>query len=181
MKTRLFAPVRLVLVTLLLAVGGAAARPECAYACSCGPVDATRDLPRSDAALVGELLFKADEQTGQGEATYVFSVERVVKGTLGSRVEIRSGADGASCGFEVGEGQRIGLLLDRDGDVWRSGLCSQLPPAELLASAKAAGFEDYSPLDEEQSPPRVNWGGIVVGLLVLGLGGFLLVRRLRRR
>jgi hypothetical protein len=161
-------------------VGGAAARPECASACSCIPVDAARDLPRADAAFVGTLLFKADEQPSTSQATYVFAVERVVKGTLGSRVQIRSGAGGASCGFEVGESQKVGLLLDRDGDVWRSGLCSQAPPAELLAAGKAAGLEDYSPLDEEQSPPRVNWGGIVVGLFVLGLGGFLLVRRLRR-
>ena len=141
-------------------------------------MDAKRDLPRADAAFVGTLLFKADERPS--EATYVFAVERVVKGTLGSRVEIRSGASGASCGFEVGENQNVGLLLDRDGDVWRSGLCSQVPPAELLAAGKAAGLEDYSPLDEEQSPPRVNWGGILVGALVLGLGGFLLVRRLRK-
>jgi hypothetical protein len=167
-------------LALLVAVGGAAARPDCAYACTCGPVDAKRDLPRTDAAFVGELLFRAKERTGQGEATYVFAVERVVKGSLGSRVEIRSGASGAACGFEVGEGQEIGLLLDRNGDVWRSGLCSQVPPAELLAAGEAAGFEDYDPLDEEQSPPRVNWGGIVIGLLVLGVAAFFLVRRLRK-
>jgi hypothetical protein len=160
-------------------VGGAAARPDCANACSCVAPDAKRDLPGADAAFVGTLLFKADEQSSSG-ATYVFGVERVVKGLLGSRVQIHSGANGASCGFEVGADQQVGLLLDRDGDLWRSGLCSQVPPADLLAAGKAAGLEDYSPLDEEQSPPRVNWGGIVVGVAVLGLGGFLLVRRLRR-
>ena len=165
-----------------MAVGGAAARPDCAYACSCVPPDAERDLPRADAAFVGTLLFKDDERSGQ--ATYVFAVERVVKGTLGSRVQVRSGADGASCGFDEGaserESQELGLLLDRDGDVWRSGLCSQVPPAELRAAGKAAGLEDYSPLDEEQSPPRVNWGGILVGVVVLAVGGLLLVRRLRK-
>jgi hypothetical protein len=166
-------------LALLLAAGGAAARPDCAYACSCIAPNAARDLPGADAAFVGTLLFKADEQSSSG-ASYVFGVERVVKGMLGSRVQIRSGANGASCGFEVGEDQQIGLLLDRDGEVWRSGLCSQVPPAELLAAGEAAGLEDYSPLDEEQSPPRVNWGGIVVGLFVLGVGGLLLVRRLRR-
>ena len=153
-------------------------QPDCAYACSCVPPDAKRDLPRADAAFVGTLLFKDDERPGQ--ATYVFAVERVVKGTLGSRVQVRSGADGASCGFEEGDSPELGLLLDRDGEVWRSGLCSQVPPAELLAAGKAAGLDDYSPLDEEQSPPRVNWGGIVVGVVVLALGAFLLVRRLRK-
>ena len=77
-------------------MGGAAARPECAYACSCAPVDAKRDLPRADAAIVGRLLFKEDEDSGTGVAKYVFAVERVVKGQLGSRVEITSGADGAA-------------------------------------------------------------------------------------
>jgi hypothetical protein len=166
------------LLALLVAVAGSAARPECAYACTCVPVNAKLDLPRADAAFVGTLLFKADDQPS--EATYVFAVERVVKGTLGSRVQIRSGAGGASCGFEVGESQEVGLLLDRDGDRWRSGLCAQVPPAELLAAGRAAGLDDYSPLDEEQTPPRVNWGGILIGLLVLGVGGFLLVRRLRK-
>ena len=166
------------MLALVAAAGGAAASPDCAYACSCARVDAKRDLPRADAALVGELLFSAKESAT--EATYVFAVERVVKGTLGSRVEVRSALDGAACGFEVGAGQRVGLFLDRDGDVWRSGLCSQLPPAELLAAGEARGFEGYSPLDEEQRLPGVNWGGIVVGVLVLSVGAFFLVRRLRR-
>jgi len=165
---------------LLLAAVGAAARPDCASACSCAAVDAKRDLPRADAAFVGTLLFDTDA-SASNERTYVFAVERVVKGRLGSRVEIRSGADGASCGFEVGEAQRIGLLLDRDGDTWRSGLCSQVPAEELVAAGKARGLDGYSPLDEEQNPPRVNWGGVVVGVLVLSLGAFFLVRRLRRR
>jgi hypothetical protein len=167
-------------LALLAAAGGAAAEPEPAYACSCARLDAKRGLPRADAALVGELLFKARDEPAGGEATYVFAVERVVKGTLGSRVEIRSGADGAACGFEVRENERIGLLLERDGDIWRSGLCSQLPPAELLRAGKARGYDIYSPLDEEQRLPGVNWGGIVIGALVLGLGALLLVRRLRR-
>ena len=133
--------------------------------------------PRADAAFVGTLLFKDDERPG--EATYVFAVERVVKGTLGSRVQVRSGADGAVVRVR-GAGQTRDDRAPARPRRRRLALGPLLagPPAELLAAGKAAGLEDYSPLDEEQSPPRVNWGGILVGVLVLGLGGFLLVRRL---
>ena len=67
-------------------------------------------------------------------------------------------------------GERVGLLLERDGGVWRSSLCSQVEPAAFLELTDV----------EDNALPRVNWGGIVVGVLVLLAGGFFLVRRLRR-
>lgn len=103
-------------------------------------------------------------------ATYVFRVEQIYKGDVGSRAEIVTPADGAACGLEVGVGERIGLLLTRAGDEWRSGLCSQVDPADFLALTNV----------EDNSFPSMNWGGIVVGVAVLGLGAFLVVRRTQR-
>ena len=78
-------------------------------------------------------------------------------------------ASGAACGLELAVGDRVGLLLERDGDVWRSGLCSQVDPAVFLALTNV----------EDNALPPINWGGIVVGVLVLGAGTFFLIRKAR--
>ena len=138
-----------------------------AYACSCAPVDLERDLPAADAAIIGSVL----ERNGSGgTATYRFRVEQVYKGAdVDSRVDVVTPASGAACGLELAVGDRVGLLLTRDGDVWRSGLCSQVDPADFLALANV----------EDNTLPPINWGGIVVGVLVLGAGVFFLVRKSR--
>ena len=60
-------------------------------------------------------------------------------------------AGGAACGLELAVGDRVGLLLTRDGNVWRSGLCSQVDPADFLALTNV----------EDNALPPINWGGIV--------------------
>jgi hypothetical protein len=144
-------------------------------ACSCLPVDIARDLPRADGAFVGTVLERREPppaavQSSADPVTLVFRVEQVYKGDIANRVEVVTARDSASCGLAVGVGQRIGLLLDRDGDTWRSGLCSQVDPAAFL---------ELTDVDDNSLPP-INWGGYVVGVLILGAGTFFLLRRLRR-
>jgi len=137
-----------------------------AYACSCRPVDLERDLPTADGAIIGTVL--ARSVSGQ-TATYRFRVEQIYRGDVEDRPEVVTPAGGAACGLELSVGDRVGLLLTRDGDVWRSGLCSQVDPADFLALANV----------EDNTLPPINWGGIVVGVLVLGAGVFFLVRKSR--
>lgn len=137
-----------------------------AYACSCRPVDLERDLPAADGAMIGTVL---ERTVDGGTATYLFRVEQVYKGDVDSRAEVVTPASGASCGLEAQVGDRLGLLLTLEGDEWRSGLCSQADPADFLALTEV----------EDNTLPEFNWGGIVVGVLVLGAGAFFLVRRLR--
>ena len=146
---------------LLLAFTGDAA------ACSCRPVDLARDLPKADGAIIGTILQRQDDGD---TSTLLFRVEQVYKGDIDNRVEVETARDGAACGIEAPVGERLGLLLERDGDVWRSGLCSQVDPAAFLELTNV----------EDNTLPPVNVGGIVVGTLVLGAGAFFLVRRLRR-
>ena len=137
-----------------------------ASACSCRPVDLQRDLPVADGAIIGAVL----ERSISGRtATYLFRVEQVYKGEIENRVEVVTPAGGAACGLELAVGDRAGLLLTRDGNVWRSGLCSQVDPADFLAQTNV----------EDNALPPINWGGIVVGVLVLGAGAFFLVRKSR--
>ncbi len=138
-----------------------------ALACSCLPVDLVRDLPQADGAIIGSVLERRDREA---TSTLVLRVEQVYKGDISNRVEVETARYGATCGIEVPAGERIGLLLERDGEVWRSSLCSQVDPAEFLALADV----------EDNALPAVNWGGLLVGGLVLLGGAYFLVRRLRR-
>ena len=136
------------------------------YACSCRPVDLQRDLPTADGAFIGTVL---ERSVGGQTATYRFRVEQIYKGDIENRAEVVTPAGGAACGLELAVGDRVGLLLDRDGDVWRSGLCSQVDPTDFLALTNV----------EDNALPPINWGGIVVGVLVLGAGTFFLIRKAR--
>ena len=109
-------------------------------------------------------------QSSADPVTLVFRVEQVYKGDIENRVEVVTARNSASCGVAVGVGQRTGLLLERDGRVWRSSLCSQVEPAAFLELTDV----------DDNSLPAINWGGYLVGTLVLGAGAFFLVRRLRR-
>jgi hypothetical protein len=137
-----------------------------AFACTCLPPDLERDLPLADGAVVGSVL---ERRQGGAEVTYVLRVEQAYKGDLDGRVEVVTAADGVSCGLDLAPGQRVGLLLERDGDTWRSGLCQQVDPAAFL-----------EPVDvDDNALPPLNWGGYVLGMLVLGLLAFLVGRRYR--
>jgi hypothetical protein len=137
-----------------------------AYACSCLPVNLERDLPKADAAMIGTVL---ERRTSESSRVYLFRLEQVYKGELENRVEVVTARGGAACGLELAVGQRVGLLLDRDGERWRSGLCSQVDPSDFLALTNVS----------DNTLPPINWGGYVVGFLVLGLGTFFLVRKAR--
>lgn len=176
-------PLAIGLVVLVSALAAGVA-PERASACSCFQVDLPASLRSADAIFVGTMLSRRVEQrtpgvsAGDDPAYSRFRVETLIKGDLESPVEVVSNAAGDACGLEVKPGQRIGLLLQRVDRRWRSDLCSQFPPAQLLV---AAGLGD----GENESPgahfPRLNIGGYLVGAVVLGLLALLLARRLRRR
>ena len=146
-----------------------------ASACSCAPVDLERDLPRADGAFIGTLLERREPPRGapsssDDSVTLLFRVEQAYKGDIDGRIEVVTARDGASCGLGLAVGERVGLLLDRERGAWRSGLCSQVDPADFLELTDV----------EDNTFPSVNWGGIVVGVLVLGVAAILLVRRTRR-
>ena len=155
---------------LAFAVGVAVlvGKTAAASACTCLPVDLERDLPRADGAFVGTLLDATPH--GAAEAVYRFRVEQVYKGDIDNRIEVVSARDGAACGLELPEGERVGLLLHRDGGVWRGSLCGQVDPADLLALTDV----------DDNALPDINWGGWVVGFLVLALAVAALVRKRRR-
>ena len=124
-------------------------------------------LDSADAAFVGRLV--SSQPAEEGELRHTFLVDGVVKGDLPRRIEVLSPSGGAACGFELKRDVAAGILLRRRGSDWTGGLCGQIAVGDLLEAS------------EETDERLVNWGGIVVGSLVVALGAWLLWRRLRQR
>ena len=107
---------------------------EPARACSCIPPDPWTFLKQADGAFVGRLVSR--READQGQAVLLFSVDRAVKGRIGTTVEVTTANNGSACGIETSVGQRIGLFLDRNGNRWVGHLCWQVSPEDLLAAAR---------------------------------------------
>jgi len=164
----------ILLVILVSAAGFVAPRPV--SACSCAELDPAAALADYPAAFVGKLV-DVDGQLGavfrsDADTIYRFEVETWVKGDLGTLVEVHAAASGASCGIEVGIGNRAGIFLNVDGDQYSSSLCETIDadvllaslepletgaagPPRLFVSARVGGF-DYLVVNER--------GGIVSAL-----------------
>lgn len=131
------------LAVVVLVLAGVALLPESASACSCGWGDPREMLENGSAAFVGKLIHKEEPEVSASgtiytgsDVTYTFEIEQVLKGDLGESVEVESPLDGAACGFEVAEGQRIGVVLRREGGVWKGGLCSTVPADALIRASQ---------------------------------------------
>lgn len=154
-----------------------------ALACSCRADVAVKDaLLESDGAFVGRFIGR-DDVFPQGEMMSSprpvlnhFQVERAVKGDIGERVRVEAAANGASCGLELGVGERTGLLLRHGPNGWRSSLCSQTDPAALLAVVADEPDRELQGTGGRDARPF-----IVVGLAVVGIPAFIAIRRAFRR
>lgn len=123
----------LLLVVALLAV----ALP--AGACSCAMGDPRDMLDGSDGAIVGTYVSRrpADPSEEFGETIYTFEVDEEVKGHFDETLDVHSGSDGASCGFEIEPGTTIGMFLYlNEAGEWGSGLCSTISPRGLRDAAE---------------------------------------------
>src|SRR5687768_877696 len=97
--TKLRASLILVLVVLLTAL----ALP--ASACSCVRGDPRDQLKVADGAIVGTLVSQRPDPENESRSIYTFDVEEEVKGEFEETLDVYSGTDGASCGFEMAPGQ----------------------------------------------------------------------------
>ena len=117
---------------MLLFLVTLAAGVEAGRACSCALPDARAALAQSDGAFVGRLVSRREADQ---RAILTFSVERTLKGSLGSTVEVVTASNGAACGIELRTGTRVGLVLDRRAGAWNGHLCWQFQPLELVTAA----------------------------------------------
>ncbi|AKU15114.1 hypothetical protein [Luteipulveratus mongoliensis] len=139
---------------VLLALGVLIGLPAPAHACSCASSSAPELLSKSDAAFVGRL---AERRGSDGDLVrFALDVSRVYKGTVSAKTVVYSeGRGGGDCGvtFESGE-ERMVLARLESGRLVTS-LCrgtSMVKESEVAAS----GFDAYSPVAAEHSPPPVG-------------------------
>jgi hypothetical protein len=127
---------------------------ESAQACTCARLDVRETLSRADAAFIGILTGRrpAPPSPPFSSDVFTFRVDDVVKGTLRGSVEVWSSSYSASCGLEIGVGERIGLFLSRDGNRWTSLLCWQVSPAALREAERR-------PAPDGRGPVRFLVGG----------------------
>ena len=109
------------------------------------------------------------ERNVEGQkAVYLFRVEQVYKGDIENRIEV----------VIAGQQRRVrvgarGRPANRPAPDPRG----RSVAVEPLLAGRSVGI---SCADERRDDtPPINWGGVVVGVLVLGAGGFFLVRKLR--
>jgi hypothetical protein len=157
------------------AAGAARANPPApAWACSCAFVKPEAALAAADAAFVGTLETRRESNPGPvrtslDPVTLGFRVEEVLKGDLGSRVEVVTAASGASCGIEARRGQRLALVLHRVRGRWQSGLCDQL----------ARNLHTFT-IDDHDRGRRWLLLAATASAIVAAAGAALVLRRRRR-
>ena len=140
-----------------------------ATAATCPAETPRARLAAADAAFVGR-LYGAEPVAGRaGQVDYFFFVDQVVKGDLPRQIVVRSGVGRDALGFSLERDVASGVLVEREGGVWVGGLCGQVTPSQLVEATR----------DEDVAV--VNWGGIAVGVLVLGAGAYFLAREWRRK
>jgi hypothetical protein len=164
------------LLALVALLGGFVVGISPALACSCAEMDLARSLSEVDGAFVGTYVDR--HRLGEQEATWTFEVERVIKGEFGPTAIVRTHASGASCGIEIFDDPRVGLLLEQGTDgVWQSNLCQQVAPEQLLA------FADGDPPDPSiQAVDPVSgfpWWGWAIAALALTTSMVVIARSRR--
>jgi hypothetical protein len=117
-----------------------------AAACSCAAGTPRERLKGASAAFIGTVVAKRrivpptgpDGARPEGDdLVYTFRVERWFKRRLPRHVVIRTNSSGASCGFDIRRGARVGLLLYRYHARWESGLCGLISVRDLRRAGRS--------------------------------------------
>jgi len=165
-------------LALLLAAGIAAATAATAQACSCASRPEKVHFAEADVVLEGVVTATDDPMFGAptistgDPITYTLVVEEVLKGEVGSRVEIVSARSSPSCGLEMMAGQRWRVYALLDGEL-HANICSG---SELLAAGvpPPEGTAPEAPLPAFDRFPTLGLAALVAILLfvIRSLGRF---------
>lgn len=118
-------------LSVIVFVGAAVSLSPPARAYQCVHEDARTRLARSDGAVIGALTSRAvDVFTASRPVDSRFTVDEAVKGRFGREVMVRNQ------GLAIRLGQTVGLFLERRGQLWTAGVCSDVDP-DLLRRAAA--------------------------------------------
>lgn len=141
-------------LTVLVLLGALSVAMPVAHACSCAGGDVRELLQHADGAFIGVVvsgraaLPDRTVRSSNDPWEWTFRVERAAKGTIGAEVVVESGTpSGGTCGLDLERGERVALLLEREGDRWLSGSCSIVDADDLRRAA------DPPPTPDGVGPP----------------------------
>jgi len=172
---------RRALASAVLALLAAGALPMSkAYACSCaGPPEG--GYPIEGTVFSGEVVSRAERDR---LVTYVVAVDRVYSGDVGARAEVRTSADGASCGIDIPSGVPAVFFTDRDEDGTLSvSACSGSGPGTPPASfPEGRAVSSASPVSHAE-PADSGRDVLPLALAIVGVvaAGALVTWRVRLR
>ncbi|MCU1486270.1 MAG: uncharacterized protein JWN67_3016 [Actinomycetia bacterium] len=169
------------LVAALVFAGALVGFASPAHACSCVGFTDEEAFARADTVFVGTPVEKQarDREDGSYASTdparWVFQVDRVYKGRVGSPQGVVSARDGASCGLELALGVRA-LVFVRDG---RADLCNGTRESAVRPVPASFG-SPRGPTDRAVGVPADGrpWWPFAAGGAVT-VGAAVLVRRAR--
>ncbi len=168
-------------VAIPLAAALLLGRPDCAYACSCAPVEPPAvELQRAAAVFAGRVVH-VDVPPAVGgvissadPVRVTFGVTEVWKGPVEASIQIVTARDGASCGYEFVPGAEY-LVYARtvNGELY-AGLCSRILEASSPQDRAALGQGEVplQPPPEEMPEPDELGSGLTSALL-LGMAAVL--------
>lgn len=159
-------------IIVVLAVGTLVSTGRPASA-SCSKPPLPEILEVADGAFVGELLIQLPGPD-RYHVVNIFNVEHVLKGELGSEVEVLSAFPWGG-GLSVEEGLRYGLILWRNEGSWSSNRCSQLYSDELLQAVQPQKAPAARPVPPRPPAPTSAWPW-VLAIAVVGAAA-VMVRR----
>jgi hypothetical protein len=108
-------------------------------AASCAPPEDDRTrLRQADAAFVGELVRRSED-----DEVLIFRVERGLKGRFEDEVEVRDEYPRSSVSLRPEPNTRVGVLLQREGAEYVANQCQLADPDALI---RAAGEDADPPL-----------------------------------
>ena len=205
-RSRIGVIVNMALLSAVVTVGAfASGAPQRAAACDCAAFTDTQAYEFADVVFTGKLI-KIITPTGEivvstDPERFVFDVDEVFKGDAQSRQSVVTAREGASCGLEISGPGPFVVFARVDDDSITSGavdvevysnLCSGT--RSLADGALPAGFGTPSPpvtvaASGEASPAPASsgdasstsglWVAAIAGVLVIGVGGAVALRRKR--